>query len=157
MTFPSALSDLLIDFASSIVSPEAPVLAALSDPARSTRVSLPEVEWPLTLSCESQQEDAHIRDELGCMYPAEHTAKLTYPCSDGHNLHQVRTRRYSIHVGCRNVAVFHAVVELRLQLLCVGNRCAFATFDNHASAAVLLNVQCGRILRVLGGTEESCV
>ena len=45
MTLPRAESERLIFVASLSLSPSAPVLACLSDPARSTKLSLPTVMW----------------------------------------------------------------------------------------------------------------
>ena len=45
MTFPKALKDKLIFAASFILSPVAPVLLCLSDPAKSTKLSFPTLNF----------------------------------------------------------------------------------------------------------------
>ncbi|RUS14663.1 hypothetical protein BC938DRAFT_477279 [Jimgerdemannia flammicorona] len=48
MTMPSAVNDLLIFLASSSVCPDAPVLPTFSEPAKSTRWSLPCLTAPVS-------------------------------------------------------------------------------------------------------------
>ncbi len=80
MTRPSAERDLLMFLASSRTEPSAPVLETFSEPARSTRYSLPVLTPPLTVSfCVISMRKTEWDLELMSFMLVEATERLSDP------------------------------------------------------------------------------